>query len=111
MILAKLGYGWGNEDTERYHRFQNLGYKIYRTSGPLYHLSHPRDLNGKFHSELQYHKTLYAKNNQKVIKKITFCFTTSSNLLTSVILPTKSFGNPRPFKYMTSILSITRGCT
>jgi predicted glycosyltransferase involved in capsule biosynthesis len=51
-------YGWGSEDTERLLRFENLGYKIYRSSGPLYHLSHPRDLNGMFRSENQHKKTL-----------------------------------------------------
>jgi hypothetical protein len=57
-------YGWGNGDTERYHRLQNLGCKIYRSPGHLYHLSHPRDLNGKFHSDVQYNKTL------SILKKV-----------------------------------------
>jgi len=46
-------YGWGPEDFERYARWKNLNYRIYRSSGPLYHLSHPRSINSGFNSELQ----------------------------------------------------------
>lgn len=38
-------YGWGYEDGDRYYRWTNLGYKIDRIDGPLFHLSHPRGLN------------------------------------------------------------------
>ena len=33
---------FGYEDRERHERFKILGYKIYRSSNPLYHLSHFR---------------------------------------------------------------------
>jgi len=46
-------YGWGPEDSERYERWINLGYTIYRAPGCMYHLSHPRDINGRFNSERQ----------------------------------------------------------
>jgi len=46
-------YGWGPEDFERYERWVNLGYTIYRSPGCLYHLSHPRDMNGRFNSHRQ----------------------------------------------------------
>ena len=46
-------YGWGNEDYELYYRFEGLDYKIYRSNGPAYHLSHPRDQNGMFRSSNQ----------------------------------------------------------
>lgn len=46
-------YGWGNEDYELYHRFESLGFKTYNSKGPLYHLTHPRDYNGKFRSSNQ----------------------------------------------------------
>jgi len=46
-------YGWGPEDFERYDRWVNLGYKIYRAPGCMYHLSHPRDINGRFNSQRQ----------------------------------------------------------
>jgi len=36
---------WGYEDNERLIRFKKLGFKIIRTSGHLYHLSHPRHYN------------------------------------------------------------------
>jgi predicted glycosyltransferase involved in capsule biosynthesis len=46
-------YGWGPEDYERYERWTNLNFKIYRASGCMYHLSHPRDINGRFSSQRQ----------------------------------------------------------
>ena len=47
-------YGWGLEDGERYYRWENLGYKIKRVSGPLFHLSHSRGMNSAFHNADQY---------------------------------------------------------
>jgi len=41
-------YGWGPEDTERRERIANLGLKISRVQGGLYHLSHPRGINSNF---------------------------------------------------------------
>ena len=35
-------YGWGAEDIERIKRLEILGCPIRRSSGPLYHLYHPR---------------------------------------------------------------------
>ena len=46
-------YGWGPEDFERYDRWEGLNYKIYRSEGCIYHLSHPRDMNGKYNSQHQ----------------------------------------------------------
>lgn len=42
-------YGWGPEDWNRVEKWKLLGYKTYRPDGPLFHLTHPRDING-FHS-------------------------------------------------------------
>jgi len=42
-------YGWGLQDGERFYRWQNMGYKIKRIPGPLFHLSHPRGQNSNFH--------------------------------------------------------------
>lgn len=42
----ELFYGWGPEDGERYQRWVKLGYTIFRSRGCLFHLSHPRDING-----------------------------------------------------------------
>jgi hypothetical protein len=53
-------YGWGLEDGERHYRWLELGYKIYRNKGCLFHLSHPRDLNGMFRSGIHHDK---AKHN------------------------------------------------
>lgn len=38
-------YGWGPEDIERYNRWLRLNYRIFRNSGCLFHLSHPRTEN------------------------------------------------------------------
>jgi predicted glycosyltransferase involved in capsule biosynthesis len=43
-------YGWGMEDGERFYRWRNLGYKIIRVPGPLYHLSHGRGINSMYHN-------------------------------------------------------------
>ncbi len=43
-------YGWAPEDWERVLRWKNLGYRIDRIPGPLFHLTHPRDHNGRYNS-------------------------------------------------------------
>ena len=42
-------YGWGLQDGERFYRWGNMGYRIKRVPGPLFHLSHPRGQNSNFH--------------------------------------------------------------
>lgn len=44
-------YGWGNEDFERKARWDILGYRIFRSAGHLYHLSHSRGDNSKYPSK------------------------------------------------------------
>ena len=46
-------YGWGEEDFERYKRWKTLELNIYRSHGCMYHLSHPRDINGHYNSSRQ----------------------------------------------------------
>lgn len=46
-------YGWGPEDWERVERWKKCGYQIMRSDGPLFHLSHTRDINGMHSSSLQ----------------------------------------------------------
>lgn len=46
-------YGWGNHDGERINRWEILGYNVKRVEGPMYHLSHSRSLNSKYHSSKQ----------------------------------------------------------
>lgn len=41
-------YGWGPEDRERVRRLKILGLSIYRSSGPLFHLYHPRNENSMY---------------------------------------------------------------
>lgn len=50
-------YGWGPEDFERFSRWKNLGYKISRVKGNLYHLTHSRGTNSTFRSQQQMMKT------------------------------------------------------
>ena len=45
-------YGWGAEDDERYKRWEALGYRIYRSKGCLFHLTHPRNENSNYISYL-----------------------------------------------------------
>jgi predicted glycosyltransferase involved in capsule biosynthesis len=46
-------YGWGPEDYERFERWKVYKYNIYNASGVSFHLSHSRDINGKFNSSFQ----------------------------------------------------------
>lgn len=46
-------YGWGVEDGERFIRWKNLGCKIQRIEGILYHLTHPKGLNSCVHHPSQ----------------------------------------------------------
>ena len=43
-------YGWGPEDAERVKRMEILGLPVYRASGPLFHLYHPRQENSWYGS-------------------------------------------------------------
>lgn len=62
-------YGWGAEDGERYYRWLTLDYKKYRSKGVLFHLSHPRDQNGKIRSVYHEAKTMYEYNKIKNMTK------------------------------------------
>lgn len=46
-------YGWGPEDGERWERWIQFGYNIHRSQGYMFHLTHPRDMNGKYNSLVQ----------------------------------------------------------
>lgn len=46
-------YGWGREDGDRLNRWNILGYSYKRISGPLFHLTHERGINSKFHTNEQ----------------------------------------------------------
>jgi len=54
---------WGYEDNERLLRLQKLGYKIARTDGNCYHLTHPRSENSWFTNP-------YIKTNESELKKV-----------------------------------------
>lgn len=55
-------YGWGMEDGERYHRWLIFNFSIFRSKGALFHLSHPRDVNGTMRSQYHRVKTNYEYN-------------------------------------------------
>lgn len=46
-------YGWGREDGERVNRWHTLGYKLVQVDGCMYHLTHNRGINSRFHSAKQ----------------------------------------------------------
>lgn len=45
-------YGWGPEDLDRVQRWEAMGYRIHRSQGPMFHLCHPRDMNGTSRSTI-----------------------------------------------------------
>lgn len=51
-------YGWGLEDSERFYRWKNLGYAIYRSKGCIFHFTHPRYSNSEFCSDYQRDKSI-----------------------------------------------------
>lgn len=55
-------YGWGLEDGERHYRWLCFDFKIYRSKGCLFHLSHSRDQNGKFRSVYHQEKAVHDMN-------------------------------------------------
>lgn len=61
-------YGWGPEDLDRWLCWTNLGYKIHRDDGPMFHLTHPRDSNGVIRS------TLHKKVCEYNIKETTYTY-------------------------------------
>ncbi|MDR2586229.1 MAG: hypothetical protein LBC84_08455 [Prevotellaceae bacterium] len=46
-------YGWGDDDFDRFYRFERLGFSIHRVDTCLFHLSHPRAQNSSFSSSIQ----------------------------------------------------------
>lgn len=46
-------YGWGREDGDRLNRWNVLGYSHKRIPGPMFHLTHDRGLNSRFHTDEQ----------------------------------------------------------
>lgn len=66
-------YGWGPEDVERVKRMEILGWPIYRVSGVLFHLYHPRNENSRYAS-----KDL---EKQNICELLRVCAMTRSELL------------------------------
>lgn len=72
--FAELGnenenyYGWGDDDFDRYIRFLNAGYGIYRSQKVLFHLTHPRGQNSGFSSVMKklFSKAELSKTKRKI---------------------------------------------
>lgn len=67
-------YGWGPEDLDRVQHWEAHGYRIHRSDGPMFHLNHPRDINGgprtKLYQDLcfnQLNKSLYMSLRDDVL--------------------------------------------
>ena len=72
-------YGWGMEDNERYYRWKECGYSVEFVPGPLFHLSHGRGINSRYHNPDQ----VFIKNKEfsRVLRSITVdCSQRSDNL-------------------------------
>jgi hypothetical protein len=48
----EIYYGWGNEDFDRFYKYETLRLNIYRTENCLFHLSHDRQINSQYRSAL-----------------------------------------------------------
>ncbi|MDR0796543.1 MAG: hypothetical protein LBE79_10950 [Tannerella sp.] len=48
-------YGWGLEDGERHYRWQCFDFKIYRSPGCIFHLTHTRD-SARLSSSKSHHR-------------------------------------------------------
>ncbi|MDR2407843.1 MAG: hypothetical protein LBE13_07010 [Bacteroidales bacterium] len=48
----EIYYGWGNEDFDRFYKYETLRLNICRTDNCLYHLSHNRQINSQYRSAL-----------------------------------------------------------
>lgn len=57
-------YGWGNDDFDRFYRFQKYGFNIYQEENCIYHLPHPRYINS------QYCSAIHARISEREILKI-----------------------------------------
>ena len=79
-------YGWGPEDLERVKRMEILDMPIYRATGALYHLYHPRKENSYYSSN----ESIEFHNRQEFLK---ICSMTKKELLEYIHtwVSTKSF--------------------
>jgi len=75
-MMSEKFYGWGPEDFELYERLKILCLKIYRSEGPLFHLTHSRGSNSAFRSMEQ------AKNTNK--ERITTILSSKTELLSDL---------------------------
>lgn len=62
-------YGWGPEDWNRIEKWKKMNFRLMRTDGPLFHLSHPRDMNGRMNSVWQKRQAFNRLRNTKLGNK------------------------------------------
>lgn len=66
-------YGWGPEDWNRVEKWKVLNYRISRSKGPLFHLTHVRDINGNYSSMFQRRNCQRELTSTKYKTKKEFC--------------------------------------
>lgn len=62
-------YGWGPEDADRVLRWENIEYKTHRSKGCMFHLCHPRDINGSMRTSIYYSLCQYYLSNSRYSSK------------------------------------------
>lgn len=62
-------YGWGREDGDRVNRWKILGHRHQHVEGELYHLTHERGINSKFHSPNQDSRKMTELNRNLAMSK------------------------------------------
>lgn len=72
-------YGWGPEDLDRVLRWKNMGYKIHRSQGPMFHLCHPRNMNGTIRSSIQKDLCMLQLSNSKYSSQYEICINLTKN--------------------------------
>lgn len=63
-------YGWGPEDWNRIEKWKILNYRIKRVSGPLFHLFHSRDINGKYRTHIHRNNCHTILNTTRISSKL-----------------------------------------
>lgn len=61
-------YGWGMEDNERFYRWKDHGFEVKFVEGHLFHLSHGRGINSRYHNPDQ--EFLKGKEFRRVLRNL-----------------------------------------
>lgn len=63
-------YGWGPEDWNRIEKWKILNYRIKRVKGPLFHLTHLRDINGNYRTHIHRNNCQTILNTTKISSSV-----------------------------------------